>query len=233
MSSILDDYMRFSKVFAQYGDFTAKHVINLLNFDGDITRNKYIQNTQKPKIKEHIKIYNSECAALHTLKKTLQITTEDMILLTSSFIPASGQQPKPTFFALTPAIFDRFSILLDIGLDWLEPTNNEVFERDINGKFIKIKEDKKGTSGLVRNQTRWVMIKPAAIYSDVQEAIPCIHLKCDRGPLCTFKKLEYESFCKVIKGLMNNFYGDSLALYNAGLLSVLLSGVGNGSNFKR
>lgn len=227
----LDDYMRFSKVIARYDEFCAKHIINLLNYEDDIEKVNYLNKNQKPvKVQGAIREYKTECVALHNLKTTLQITTEDMILLTRSSKPLPGQtKPNNAYFALTPAIFDRFALLLDIGLEWLEPDNDEIFQRDVNGKFIGIKEDKKGISGLVRNMTRWVMIKPAAIFMNNNEGEPCVHLKCDRGPLHTFKKMEFESFCKVMKGLMNNFYGDSLALYNAGLLSVLYSGVKNAS----
>jgi len=215
---------KFTKTFYKSNDFVAKHVVSLMNYATD---NKGKEVSRSP-----LYCYDVNDKRVHEIKKALSITTSDMIVLsnnnTESYSINGAASKESTkglkgggFVFVTPRDFDKLLDSLNTCVSWLcDDEYAKLFTIDANGNTVGVSDNNE--VAISRFKTGWIMFKPAVIFDQKDTGYQGIYIKCDRGVLASLTGTEFKEFYNYMKELMTNFYSCSLALYNAGLMSMIL-----------
>ena len=215
---------KFMKTYFKVGDFSAKHVISLANYGLD--------NKQKEVSRGPVYVYDVSDKRTREIKKALSITTSDSIILANNnhntiSIPSKSSKEGTEklkgggFIYITPQDFDKFLECLEKCVSWLcDDEYASLFTIDASGNTVGVTENNE--VAIARFKQGWIMFKPAVIFDKNGAGYQGIYIKCDRGVLTSLTGSEFKEFYNYSKEIMNNFYQSGLALYNAGLLSMIL-----------
>lgn len=220
----IDKISKFSKTYYKLGDFSAKHIINLTNYSP-------IDGGKKEVGRSPVFVYDTFDKRIMENKKGIAISiTEDCIMLSNN---SKSQQPivsnnenvtnktKSGFVYIVPRDFDKVLDAMDRCVSWLCDTEWEkLYTVDAAGNTVGVAENNE--VALCRFRHGWLMFKPAVIYDKNGAGYQGIFIKTDRGVLASLTGTEFKEFYNYTKELMTNFYQCGLALYNAGILSMIL-----------
>ena len=215
---------KFSKTFYRLGDFTAKHVINITN---------YSQNNNKEVSRNPIFVYDVFDKRINENKTNICVpTSSDSIVLSNnsksqnntkavSSNEGMSSKMKNGYCIITPKDFDKVIDALDKCVSWLcDEEYEKLFTVDASGNTVGVTENNE--VALARFKQGWIMFKPAVIFDQNGAGYQGIYIKSDRGVLASLTGSEFKEFYNYMKEIINNFYQCSLALYNAGLMSMIL-----------
>lgn len=220
----IDKVNKFSKTYFKVSDFAAKHVISLANYGFD--------NKQKEVSRGPIYVYDVSDKRTREMKKALSISTTDTIILSNNAQNAINVPSKSAkegneklkgggFVFLTPQDFDKVLECLEKCVSWLcDEEYASLFTVDASGNTVGVTENNE--VAIARFKQGWLMFKPAVIFDKNGAGYQGIYIKCDRGVLTSLTGTEFKEFYNYTKEIMTNFYQSGLALYNAGILSMIL-----------
>ena len=220
----LEKVNKFSKTYFKVDDFTAKHVVSLANYG--------IDNKGKDVTRSPVYVYDVSDKRTHEIKKALSINTNDTIVLSNNNqnsikIPSKSSKEGTEnlkgggFIYITPQDFDKVLECLEKCVSWLcDEEYASLFTVDANGNTVGVTENHEVT--VARSKQGWLMFKPGVIFDKNGAGYQGIYIKCDRGVLTSLTGSEFKEFYNYTKEIMTNFYQSGLALYNAGVLSMIL-----------
>lgn len=219
----IDKFAKFTKTYYKLGDFSAKHVINITNYT--------TVNGNKESAKSPIYVYDTFDKRIMQPRKGLSLSvTEDCITLAnnakvqppvSSSNEKVNNKTKSGFVYIIPRDFDLVLDAMDKCVSWLcDPEWEKLYTVDASGNTVGVAENNE--VAICRFRHGWLLFKPAVIFDKNGAGYQGIFMKTDRGVLASLTGSEFKEFYNYTKELMNNFYQCGLALYNAGILSMLL-----------
>lgn len=215
---------KFSKTFYKLGDFTAKHVINITNYSSsrddtkkEVSRNPiYVYDVFDKRINE-----SKTCYSLPYSSDSIVLANNAKEVQTSVVANKEGESQKNGYCFITPRDFDKVMDALDKCVSWLcDEEYEKLFTVDTAGNTVGVTENNE--VALARFRQGWIMFKPAVIFDQNGAGYQGIYVKSDRGVLASLTGSEFKEFYNYMKEIINNFYQCGLALYNAGLMSMIL-----------